>query len=455
MGRAGRATTSVESGIAHRAWRNWAGNQRAAATDVLRPRRVEDVAARSRRCGRRRSADQARRQRPLLHRHRRPPTTVRLHLAALAGVVVGRPGHAAGHRAGRHDRCTRSTGCSRPTAWPCRTSATSTRRPSPARSPPAPTAPAPSTAACPRSCRGLTLVTGAGEVLRCSPRHPAGPLRRRAGRARRARRHRRGDAALRRRLRAACRRTPGRAGRRARRPRRRWSPRTTTSSSTGSRTPTGSRSNATTGCPRTTGRCRGSAAGSTTTCSPTPSSAAPAGSAGPSRRWCRRSAPSRRGRCRPASTPRGPTRSSVRPAGCASSRWSTACPAAACREAIAGLRRIIDDLPFKVLFPVEIRFTAAGRHLAVPRLRPRVGVPRHPPVRRHALRAVLPGVRAGVRRAGRPAALGQAALPRRRLAAPGVPALRRLPAACATGSTRAGSSPTPTPNACWAPDPVR
>jgi L-gulonolactone oxidase len=33
-------------------------------------------------------------------------------------------------------------------------------------------------------------------------------------------------------------------------------------------------------------------------------------------------------------------------------------PRAALPEAFAGLRRIIDGLPFKVIFPVEVRFTA-------------------------------------------------------------------------------------------------
>ena len=47
--------------------------------------------------------------------------------------------------------------------------------------------------------------------------------------------------------------------------------------------------------------------------------------------------------------------------------------------------------------------------------RPRAGqrLHRHPPVRRHAVRAVLPGLRGGLHAAGRPAALGQDALPRR------------------------------------------
>lgn len=35
-----------------------------------------------------------------------------------------------------------------------------------------------------------------------------------------------------------------------------------------------------------------------------------------------------------------------------------ALPRAALPEALAGLRRIVDDLPFKILFPVEVRFTA-------------------------------------------------------------------------------------------------
>ena len=174
--------------------------------------------------------------------------------------------------------------------------------------------------------------------------------------------------------------------------------RTTTSSSTGSRTPTGRRSSATTGCRPTTAplsRLRG---------------------------WLdddflvqhglRRRLPARPGGAgdraddqrglRPgAQRPRlhrpGRTGSSVRRDGCASSRWSTGCRAPPCRRRSRRCRRIVDGLPFKVQFPVEVRFTGAGRHLALARLRPRVRVRRDPPVHRRAVRAVLPGVRGGLR----------------------------------------------------------
>ncbi|WP_346534280.1 FAD-binding protein [Micromonospora sp. DPT] len=61
-------------------WRNWAGNQRARAAGVARPGSVEEVAAAIR------SADQAGRQRALLHRHR-STDDLRLDLSGLAGLV--------------------------------------------------------------------------------------------------------------------------------------------------------------------------------------------------------------------------------------------------------------------------------------------------------------------------------------------------------------------------------
>ena len=96
-------------------------------------------------------------------------------------------------------------------------------------------------------------------------------------------------------------------------------------------------------------------------------------------------------------------------------------PRAALPEALAALRRIIDGLPFKVLFPVEVRFTAAddiwlshgyGRDTAYIAIHQFVGMPYEPYFR---------ALRGGGRRAGRPPALGQAALPRRGVAAPAYP----------------------------------
>ena len=73
-------------------------------------------------------------------------------------------------------------------------------------------------------------------------------------------------------------------------------------------------------------------------------------------------------------------------------------------------------LPFKVLFPVEVRFTAADDIWLSHGVRPGQRLHRHPPVRRHAVRAVLPGLRGRCARrwaAGRTGASCTTATPRR------------------------------------------
>ena len=54
----------------------------------------------------------------------------------------------------------------------------------------------------------------------------------------------------------------------------------------------------------------------------------------------------------------------------------------AARRCSPRCRRLVDRLPFKVQFPVEVRFTAAGRHLAVARVRAGLRLHRGAPVRR-------------------------------------------------------------------------
>ena len=88
-------------------------------------------------------------------------------------------------------------------------------------------------------------------------------------------------------------------------------------------------------------------------------------------------------------------------------------PRAALPEVFAALPRIIDGLPFKVQFPVEVRFTGPddiwlshgyGRESAYIAVHQFAGMPYEPYFR---------AVRGGLRAARRPPALGQAALPRR------------------------------------------
>ena len=70
---------------------------------------------------------------------------------------------------GPGSRCTGSPRCSTSTAWPWRTSATSTGRPSPARRPPERTAPAAGSASIATQIRGLELVLADGSVVTTSP----------------------------------------------------------------------------------------------------------------------------------------------------------------------------------------------------------------------------------------------------------------------------------------------
>ncbi len=84
------------------------------------------------------------------------------------------------------------------------------------------------------------------------------------------------------------------------------------------------------------------------------------------------------------------------------------------------------------------------RHLALDRDRPRDRLPGRAPVPPARARPVLPGGR-GHRPGGRrPAALGQAALPRRRVAAGRATPTSTTSGPCATSSTPAGSSATTT-----------
>ena len=95
------------------------------------------------------------------------------------------------------------------------------------------------------------------------------------------------------------------------------------------------------------------------------------------------------------------------------------------------------------------------RHVALDRVRPSVRLRRRAPVPPARPRAVLPGRRGHRQVGGRPPALGQAALPRRRIAG-----ARRTPGSatswpCATSSTRSASSATTTsPASSAAPDGV-
>ena len=163
----------------------------------------------------------------------------------------------------------------------------------------------------------------------------------------------------------------------------------------------------------------------------------------------------RAGALRRAPTPTAPTWSSARRAGSASWRWSTACPAPPCPRRSPALRRDHRRAAVQGALPGRGAVHRRRRHLAVARVRAGQRVHRHPPVRRHAVRAVLPGAsrRSATPLGGRPH-WGKLHYRDAGVAAPGVPALRRLPGACATSSTRTGSSPTPTPTRSSAPDPL-
>ena len=194
-------------------------------------------------------------------------------------------------------------------------------------------------------------------------------------------------------------------------------------------------------------------AGSTTTCWTTPCSAARAGSAGPCPRWPRRiSAVSARalaartytGRVRPGLHHAAP--GPVRGDGV---RAAARRPARGVRRAAADRRRPAVQGALPGRGPVHRR----RRHLALPRVRARQRVHRDPPVRRHALRAVLPGLRAGRHGAGRSAALGQAALARRRDPARAYPHWRTSSMSATAWTRTASSTPLTWPRSS-APDPV-
>ena len=77
------------------------------------------------------------------------------------------------------------------------------------------------------------------------------------------------------------------------------------------------------------------------------------------------------------------------------------------------------------------------RQSAVNRQRPSVGLDRHPPVRRGAVRGLLPRCRADHERLRRPAALGQVALPVVAHACPVIPNGRRSATGAASSTPRA------------------
>ncbi len=142
-----------------------------------------------------------------------------------------------------------------------------------------------------------------------------------------------------------------------------------------------------------------------------------------------------------------------RRAGCASSRWSTACPAPRCGEALAALRRIIDGLPFKVLFPVEVRFTAAddiwlshgyGRESAYVAIHQYAGAPYEPYFR--AFEKVAAGL------GGRPH-WGKLHYRDAASLRAGYPRFDDFLRGPRHASTRTGSSPTTTPTRSSAPEP--
>ena len=339
--------------------RNWAGNQRGS-------RHARSCARQHRRGRRGRPIGRGRRaagSRPSAAATRSPPSRS---TDGVGWTCPAWPAWSASTgarlvtRAGRHDpaRAQRAARPARPGA--CPTSATSTRRPSPGRSPPAPTAPAPATAACPPSSRRSRWSPAPARC--CAARADEHPdvFAGRPGRARRARRPHRGHPALRGRVHPARRRTPDR----------RWP--TCSASSTsciGRQRPLrvllvpvhrpGPDQGQQPGAGQRPAAAAAGAAGSTTTS------------------WPTRSSPGacRLGRAVPALVPaisavsaRALTAASYTGRSdlvfCTPRRvrfveMEYGLPRAALPEALAALRRIIDGLPFKVLFPVEVRFTAA------------------------------------------------------------------------------------------------
>ena len=387
----------------------------AVAAAVARPASTDEVAAR-RPGGRRRRPDgQAGRHRPLVHRrrrdHRRPAGARPADRAGRAStrrpklvrVRAGTPLHRAQRRAGRG------------TAWPCPTSATSTCRPSPARSPPAPTAPAPGTAACPPSSRSSSWSPAPARW--CAARATANPDLFAAALV--------GvgalgvvtevtlrcvDAFI---LHADERPTPL-ADVLASLDERiadndhfefYWCPYTErTLTKSNNRVPADDR-------PR--GRFAGwfnddflanTVFGGVCRLGRAVPAADPDAAARPPRR-----------RSPPATTPSAPTWSSPRRGGCASSRWSTACPAPRCPRRSPGCAGSSTTLPVKVALPGRGAVHRRRRHLAVPRVRAGQRLHRDPPVRRACRTSrTSAAFEAVCSAAGRPAALGQDALPRRR-----------------------------------------
>ena len=314
--------------VAPRSWRNWSGQP------AVRRRRCADPWQRRRGGrarqggGRHRTQGQGGRQRALVHRHRgrRRPAAA----AAPAGRTGGRSTANLVTVAGRH-----AAAPAQPDAGGARPGDAQPRRhrrcrPSPARSPPARTAAAARTTAAwpPASRRSRWSPAPGGVAARSTRRRRLFPAARLGIGAlgvlvEVTLRCVRGVHAARRRAAAAAgrgARRPGRAGRGQR-------PLRVLLVSVHRPGPAQAQQQ---GAGRRTGRCRGSAAGSTTSSSRTPSSRACAGSAGRSRPPCRRSARSPPGRSPPAPTPTGPTGSSARRAGSTSPRWSTRSPASAC-----------------------------------------------------------------------------------------------------------------------------
>ena len=82
-------------------------------------------------------------------------------------------------------------------------------------------------------------------------------------------------------------------------------------------------------------------------------------------------------------------------------------PARGALEAVQGVREVIDRFGLRVSFPIEVRFTAPGRHPAQHRLRPRHLLRRGPHGTRRGLRGVLPRRRGRHDRPRRSAALGK------------------------------------------------
>ena len=101
-----------------------------------------------------------------------------------------------------------------------------------------------------------------------------------------------------------------------------------------------------------------------------------------------------------------------------------ALPRARAAEAVRACREILARHP--VSFPIELRFSAGDDALLSPAHGRETRVRRGARLRGDGLRGALPRGRGAAARLGRPPALGQALLPRRRGAGPALPALARL-----------------------------